>query len=254
MFSYAEYTEIIHLIKATGLATDYRQALTSDRFIIMRHDVEFSVERAFALSRLEDSLDFTADYFFQWTNNNYNILSRRHMEMIRDMSARGHRIGLHFALNGRTDIDEIRQQIRKEMDILSEMMGLSVKHFSIHRPSAEVLQANIKYPDIINAYQDEFFTFAPDAINNPHLKVKYLSDANHLWRYGYPDKATIGNYDKIQILTHPFAWTEKGYDNFHNYKSLIGEKSREMIDSIDKECKDFAEYREYFMNKCEEDN
>ncbi|MDR0221011.1 MAG: hypothetical protein LBI54_06375 [Lachnospiraceae bacterium] len=254
MFSYAEYTEIIHLIKATGLAADYHRALTSGRFIIMRHDVEFSVERAFALSRIESGLDFTADYFFQWTNNNYNILSRRHTEMIRDMSARGHRIGLHFALNGLTDMEEIRRQIRKEVDILSEMFGFPVRQFSIHRPSAEVLQANIKYPDIINAYQEEFFTYSPDAANAPHLPIKYLSDANHIWRYGYPDAATIGSHERLQILTHPFAWTEKGYDNFHNYQSLIGEKHREMIDSIDTECKDFNEYREYFMNKCEEDS
>ncbi|MDR0220792.1 MAG: hypothetical protein LBI54_05230, partial [Lachnospiraceae bacterium] len=66
---------------------------------------------------------------------------------------------------------------------------------------------------------------------------------------------TIESHDKIQILTHPFAWTEKGYDNFHNYQSLIREKRREMIDSIDSECKDFGEYREYFEAQInEEDN
>jgi hypothetical protein len=246
MFSYEEYREIVRAIKATGLSADYRQALASERFIIMRHDVEFSVERAYALSRLEDSLSFTADYFFQWTNNNYNILSCKNREMIKDMSGRGHRIGLHFALNGLTDMEEIGKQIRKEMDMLSEMMGFEVRQFSIHRPSAEVLQANIKYPDIINAYQDEFFKFSADAANETHLPVKYLSDANHIWRYGYPDEKTLNGHDKIQILTHPFAWTEKGYDNFENYQSLLREKYEEMLDSIDNECKDFHEYRERF--------
>jgi hypothetical protein len=248
MFSYEEYKEIIRTIKATGLATDYQRALASESFIIMRHDIEFSVERAFALSCLEDSLDFTADYFFQWTNNSYNILSRRNTEMIKDMAKRGHRIGLHFALNGLTDMEEIRQQIRKEVEILSEMMGLEVRQFSIHRPSAEALQANIKYPDIINAYQEEFFTYSADAAHDQHLRIKYLSDANHIWRYGYPDQETINSHDKLQILTHPFAWTEKGYDNRENYQSLIKEKYQEMIDSIDNECKDFHEYREHFAN------
>ena len=32
--------------------------------------------------------------------------------------------------------------------------------FSIHRPSADVLREDIKLPGIINAYQDEYFTFA----------------------------------------------------------------------------------------------
>ena len=36
----------------------------------------------------------------------------------------------------------------------------------------------------------------------------------------------------MQILTHPFAWSKKGYDNRDNYAVLIQEKYNEMIDSI----------------------
>ena len=79
------------------------------------------------------------------------------------------------------------------------------------------------------------------------LAVKYMSDANHIWRYGYPDEAAILGHDKVQILTHPFAWTKKGYDNFENYKTLVREKYIELIDSIDNECKDFGEYRDFFV-------
>jgi hypothetical protein len=249
MFSYEEYKEIIQNIKATGLYCDYRKALARERYIIMRHDVEYSVERAHALSRVEDSLDFTANYFFQWTNNSYNILSRRNTEMIRDMNERGHRIGLHFALNGLTDMEQVRKQIIKEMNILNEMFGFELRQFSIHRPSQSILRANIKLPGIINAYQDEFFTFSENAATDSQLKVKYLSDSNHIWRYGYPDAETLNGYGKIQILTHPFGWTKKGYDNFGNYQALVREKYVEMIDSIDNECKDFNAYREYFSEK-----
>ncbi|MCL2717322.1 MAG: hypothetical protein FWE14_00870 [Lachnospiraceae bacterium] len=249
MFSYNDYKEIIRVIKATGLDSSYEKAMTSERFIIMRHDVEFSVTRAHALSRIEDSLDFTANYFFQWTNNSYNILSRCNMDMIKDMHERGHRIGLHFALNGLTDLKLIRKQIIKEMNILSDMFGFKISQFSVHRPNQNILRANIKLPGIINAYQDDFFTFTDDFSEDSHLKVKYLSDANHIWRYGYPDEKTLNSYDKIQILTHPFAWTKKGYDNFENYKTLVNEKYIEMVNSIDNECKDFNEYREYFLTK-----
>lgn len=81
------------------------------------------------------------------------------------------------------------------------------------------------------------------------LPVKYFSDANHIWRYGYPDEQSISGYDKIQILTHPFAWTKKGYDNFANYQTLVREKYGEMVESIDNECKDFGEYKDFFMAK-----
>lgn len=247
MFSYADYREIIKIIQQTGLQTDYKQALARDRFILMRHDVEYSVERAYALSKVERSMDFTSTYFFQWTNNSYNILSRRNMDRIKDMHERGHNIGLHFALNGMTDMEQIRRQIVKEMDILSEMFGFEIDTFSIHRPSRDVLRENIKLLGKINAYQDEFFTFAEQVTEKTPVKVKYMSDANHIWRYGYPNRETIAGYDKVQILTHPFAWCKQGYDNFDNYKALMKEKFQELIESVDQECKDFGEYKDWFL-------
>jgi len=199
------------------------------------------------LAKVESSMDFTSTFFFQWTNNSYNILSRKNKDLIKDMHERGHTIGLHFALNGMTDMERIKKQIAKEMDILNSMFEFKMDTFSIHRPSKDVLRENIKLPGIINAYQDEFFTFAENVTENTPVSVKYLSDANHIWRYGYPDEKNILENDKVQILTHPFAWCKRGYDNFDNYKSLIKEKYIELINSVDNECKDFGEYKDWFM-------
>ncbi len=246
MFSYDDYREIIRLIKESGRQATYAEALGRDRFIIMRHDVEYSVDRALALSKVEESMDFTSAYFFQWTNNSYNILSRKNRDILTEMHERGHEIGLHFALNGITDMGMVRKQIEREIDMLSEMLGFEITSFSIHRPSPAVLAENIHLPGILNAYQDDFFHFDPKAGENSELRVKYLSDANHIWRYGYPDAETLAAHDKVQILVHPFGWTRKGYDNENNYRTLIDEKYTEMIDSIDRECKDFAALRPAF--------
>ena len=161
---------------------------------------------------------------------------------------RGHCIGLHFALNGLTDMQRIREQIAKEMEILDSMFEFKIDTFSIHRPSKDVLREDIKLPGILNAYQDEFFTFAENMTEDTPVKVKYMSDANHIWRYGYPDEKNIMDYNKVQILTHPFAWCKEGYDNFNNYKALIKEKYMELVDSVDHECKDFGEYKDWFMH------
>ncbi|WP_027209166.1 hypothetical protein [Butyrivibrio hungatei] len=246
MFSFDDYREIVRAIKATGRYATYEEALDKDSFVIMRHDVEYSVERAHALAKVEESMDFRSTFFFQWTNNSYNILSRKNRDILSDMHERGQHIGLHFALNGMTDMRVIRERIKQEIDMLSNMLGFEINSFSIHRPSPDVLAENIKISGIINAYQDDFFTFDPKATPESELDVKYLSDANHVWRYGYPDEETINKYDKVQILTHPFAWTKKGYDNLENYKTLVNEKYVELIDSIDNECKDFGALRDNF--------
>lgn len=249
MFSYDDYREIIRIIQSTGRQCGYQEALTRDRFIIMRHDVEYSVDRAWQLAKVEQSMDFTSTFFFQWTNNSYNILSRKNMDIIKDMHERGQRIGLHFALNGMTDMEQIKKRIRMEIDILSEMFGFQITEFSVHRPSKDVLRENIKLDGVLNAYQDDFFTFADKITDDTELGVKYMSDANHIWRYGYPDEENITGHDKVQILVHPFAWSREGCNNFENYRALIQEKYRELVESVDNECKDFGEYREYFMGK-----
>ena len=246
MFSFDDYREIIRVIKETGRYCTFEEAKDKDEFIIMRHDVEYSVERAYALSKVEESMDFRSTFFFQWTNNSYNILSRKNRDILTDMHERGQNIGLHFALNGMTDMRLIRDRIKQEINMLSDMLGFEINSFSIHRPSPDVLAEDIKLNGILNAYQDEFFTFDPKASPDSKLEVKYMSDANHIWRYGYPDEETIKSHDKIQILTHPFAWTRKGYDNLDNYKTLVNEKYKELIDSIDNECKDFGPIRDEF--------
>ncbi len=247
MFSYDDYREIIQAVKDSGRAKKYPEALGSDEFVIMRHDVEYSVERSYQLSLVETEMDFSSTWFLQFTNNSYNPFSRTTKEMLKRMRENGHTIGLHFALDGETDMEVIRGQIPKQLEIMSYMLGFEVNQFSIHRPPAEALAANFKYPGIINAYQDEFFTFAPDVTEDSDLDVKYMSDANHIWRYGYPTRDNILNHKKVQILTHPFGWCEAGYDNHDNYVSLVKEKYKAMIRSIDDECKDFKEYLDEFL-------
>lgn len=244
MFSFEDYKKIIKLVKESGRAANFREALTMDRFIIVRHDVEFSVDRAYAISLLESGLDFTSTFFFQWTNNAYNILSKRNMDKIKRMHDNGHKIGLHYAVCGLTDMEQIKAQISKEMRVLSEMFEFEITEFSIHRPSAALLKENIHLPGALNAYQDDFFTFAENVTVDTPLGVRYFSDAQHRWNYGLtPDRETLAKYDRIQILTHPYSWTEEGYDNLENFRYLVKERNAELLDTIDSECRHFAAVR-----------
>ncbi|MDD2969857.1 MAG: hypothetical protein PHT21_09870 [Lachnospiraceae bacterium] len=243
MFSYEEYRKIIKIMQKSGKYTTFHEAKEKDEFILMRHDVEFSVDRAYELAQVEKSMDFTSAYFFQWTNNSYNILSKKNTDMIREMHEEGHTIGLHFAVNGLTDIEEIKEKIMLEMKVLSSMMGFDIETFSVHRPSKEILRANIKLNGIINAYEDHFFTFAEAIDDNTALEVKYLSDAMHKWNYGIPDEETLLGNKKVQVLTHPYSWTEQGHDNLNNFKTLIEERNYELLETINGECKHFADIR-----------
>ena len=106
--SYAEYQSILKCILAEGKLMDFTEVTeNTSEFILLRHDVEFSVERAWKLSLIETKFGVNASYFVQVTNNTYNVLSKRHLDMLIDMEKRGHHIGLHYHVNGGTNIKRI---------------------------------------------------------------------------------------------------------------------------------------------------
>jgi len=43
----------------------------------------------------------------------------------------------------------------------------------------------------------------------------------------------------MQLLTHPYSWTEDGYDNISNYTKLIQERNQELLKSMNSETKTF---------------
>lgn len=248
MFSYDDYRKIISFVRQSGNYTSFHALRENpgahERFVLMRHDVEFSVDRAYDLAVLEDHENFHSSYFFQLTNNTYNLLSLKNRVLVKKILALGHTVGLHFHLNGLSDLKTIKAQIKKEVDVMSDFLGFKVDCFSIHRPPVDILRSNITIPGLINTYGDQFFSFTENMEGNPP-EIKYISDARHQWNYGLkPDKETILSHDKIQILTHPYSWTEKGYDNFNNFKTLVEEKQKELKETIDRECKHFAAIRD----------
>ena len=249
MFSYQDYKNIIDLIKESKRQATHTEALKRDEFVVMRHDVEFSVKRAYDLAKFEKEMDFTSNYFFQWTNNSYNLLSKESLDMIHEMHNDGHKIGLHFALNGLTDMKEVRRRLKLEIAALSSLLEFDIDTFSIHRPSKDVLRENIKMPNIVNAYQDELFTFKEEITEGMSTEVKYISDANHKWNYGLPNAETILGNKKVQILVHPYTWTKTGWDNENNFRTLVLEKNMELIDTMDGDCKHFHAVRDYVIEQ-----
>lgn len=241
--SYEVYRKIIGDIQKSGHYCDYWNAIGKKQFIIMRHDVEFSMERAYNLSLVESEMGFQSTYFVQITNNSYNALSKKGIDMMRDMADRGHHIGLHYHLNGQRDATAVRDGVRDQLRIMSEMVGFAIDRYSFHRPVKEVYYYDIRIDGVINAYSSEFFSYAENVDETTKLDVKYIADSKHRWNYGYPDSPTFQKFPKLQILIHPFSWTQEGYDNFNNFRTLIEEKRAALVDTLDGEFMRFREVR-----------
>lgn len=246
-FSYQEYMNIINNIKKTGKLKDYSEVDDSTlEFIVLRHDVEFSVERAYNMALYEaNKCGLTTSYFFQLRNNSYNTLSKQSLDLIREIYKMGHKIGLHVHLGELNRLDDIEEYISKDIDILQFYSKVPIDRYSFHRPTNEVLFLNLRIDNLINTYSDIFFHHMERIDDKNKLKIKYYADSMHKWKYGYPNEDELEINDRIQLLFHPYSWTKEGYNNYDNFKSLINEKTKSLILTIESECKHFISEERY---------
>ena len=72
-FSFNEYKEILKIFK--NKFSDYSKALVKKKFVILKHDVEFSVSRALEIAKIEYQAGVKSTFFFQVISNAYNPFS-----------------------------------------------------------------------------------------------------------------------------------------------------------------------------------
>ncbi|MBQ9361192.1 MAG: hypothetical protein IJT96_09185 [Lachnospiraceae bacterium] len=205
-FSYNSYFELIKEIKDAGYHPVFfdEDLNEKERVFILRHDVDFSVEKAYEMAVQEDGNNIHSTFFFMVSSNQYNPLSRKNRDFIKKIHYMGHKIGLHFdeTLYGewKTASDFVRN-VLSEVEILGDIIkGTDV--VSMHEPSKKLLDADLRIErenndrEIINTYSKRFFR-----------DFKYISDSRMEWHEDF--SSILGEYDRLQILTHPIWWNKK---------------------------------------------
>lgn len=241
MFSYSEYKDIVNMVKKHLPIVDFKNVLSIPKFCVLRHDIEFSVDRALQLARVEtEELGVTSTYTVQLRNNTYNALSEKNIESVREIRKLGHSIGLHQNPPPMSD-SELIDYISKDIETLEHYYGFEVDRFAFHRcgSNPQILEKYIQVPNKINCYAEDFFHYFQGE-RPSKLNVHYVADSNHKWKYGSPLDLDFNEVDKLQLLTHPYSWTVEGIeDNHDNYKLLIQERINELITSMDTETRTF---------------
>lgn len=205
-FTYDGYIELINLLKENRYQIgNYHDWEEYDRCVILRHDVDNDLQKALEMAELEYRNGIRSTYFVLLTSNFYNLYSHKSRKILSKVQDMGHTIGIHFdemaypADSG--NANRIELDIQRELDILSEILGKKVIDFSYHRPTKEILDADISITGVVNAYGTRFFK-----------EFKYLSDSRMHWREPVKEIIQSGRFLRLQVLTHPFWYqeTEKG--------------------------------------------
>lgn len=199
-FTFDSYKELIKLLKDKGYHFCNYHNYDDNCSCIMRHDIDYSIEKAIEFAYIERDMGISSTYFVLFTSDFYNVFSRRVVEKLRAISKLGHEIGLHFDEKYYDFLDEegMIKTIQKESSLLGEAIGEKISCVSMHRPSRWVLDANLEIPGVINSYGKTFFQ-----------DFKYVSDSRMRWRENILKYISEKTYSKLHILTHAFWYGEQ---------------------------------------------
>ena len=243
MFSYSEFKNIIQLIKVNLPIVDFADVnKNTKKFCVVRHDIEFSVDRALKMARVEaDELGISSTYTVQLRNNTYNALSEKNIKAIQEIKKLGHKIGLHQNPPN-LSASKITENIQRDIQVLEHYYEFKIDRFAFHRPNLnpELLAWYVQVDDLINCNGELFFHYFKKE-KPKTLNVTYLSDSNILWKFGHPLEVDFSKVQKLHVLMHPFSWTESGYQNYSNFVSLIRERNQELLHSMNSETSSFPQ-------------
>jgi len=198
-FTEIQYREIIRIAKARYEFSSFTEIPWGRRFVLWRHDVDFSLNRAMSLARIESEMGVFATYFFDLHSSYYNVLEREQSALVKSVLGLGHQVGIHFD----TSFYDIRAEhdlgefLLREREVFELLLGCSPAAFSFHNPTElELAWGEDSYAGLVNCYSRTL-----------RSKVSYCSDSNGYWRHRrLIDVLSDGDEDGIHVLTHPEHW------------------------------------------------
>ena len=204
-----------HWIKAKSLGYEFVRfrdflpgaAELPERYVALRHDVDFAPEYSLELAELEHEAGVASTFFVLVDGGFYNPLERAVVEQVRRIHALGHEVGLHFAVSSAVD-EDLSREVAFRLRVLSEIVGAPVRSFSQHDP------ANAGFAQVALPADSEPCVDAYQAIREHGLL--YVSESALTWREHTFESALRAGRN-LCLLAHAHSWLHPESD----YVALI---------------------------------
>lgn len=173
------------------------------KFAILRHDIDFSPERALAIARIEAELGVSSNFTVLLTGEYYSPFEKNVQRALIEIDRLGHNVGLHFDArwNSISREGDLEDALRSEAVVLKRLLERKedISFFSFHNTTPFTMGCRGRsYAGLWNAYagilQDQ---------------VQYTSDSNGYWIHRSWDELLDQQHDRIQVLTHPEWWCKE---------------------------------------------
>jgi hypothetical protein len=200
-FTRENYSRLLELAKRSYTFRRFTDWVPSERFVLWRHDVDFSPQAAVKLAEREADAGVVATYFVWLHSDFYNLLERDVTDCVRALARLGHDVGLHFDTGYAAVVDApgLMAGLSREQQILEDLLEQPVRVFSFHNPTPETRAFGAAtYAGLTNAAADVFYR-----------EVAFCSDSNGYWRdRRLEDVLTAASDPRLQVLTHPEMWQD----------------------------------------------
>ena len=192
-FTLGHYRELLEAARAGGYRFAGFESPPGRGDLLLRHDVDLSLDAALRIAELEAAAGASATYFLMTESVFYNLASKEGVAVLDRLRALGHRVGLH-AVYPTARLDERFDPV-----------------VAWHNPDPEYMTAPIE--GAVNVMQEGWFD-----------PPTYRSDSNQRWRFGCPhEELRAGAFPWLQLLTHPEIWVYPG--------ATMGQTMRAMLDA-----------------------
>jgi len=201
-FDLTHYRELLDAAKAGGYRFATFEAEPQPGDVLLRHDVDLSLEAALELARLEQEAGARATYFLMKESVFYNLDSELGRETLRELRSLGHAVGLH-GVYPRASRDDRFDAV-----------------LAWHNPDPEYMHEPVS--GFVNVMQPPWFT-----------RGKYRSDSNQHWREGCPhEELHAGTFEWLQLLTHPEIWVYEGGTMGETMRAMLEQKQGEWLEHL----------------------
>lgn len=192
-FDLEHYAELLDAARAGGYRFAHFDQQPRRRDLLLRHDVDLSLDAALQMAEVEAETGASATYFLMTESVFYNLASTEGVAAISRLRELGHRVGLH-AVHPNALLDERFDPV-----------------VAWHNPDPAFMSQRIE--GAVNVMQEGYFD-----------PPTYRSDSNQRWRFGCPhEELRAGSFAWLQLLTHPEIWVYPG--------STMGQTMRAMLDA-----------------------
>jgi hypothetical protein len=179
-FDLAHYRELLRAAQAGGYRWAGFDRPPESGDLIVRHDVDLSLEATLLLAEAEAEEGAWSTWFLMTRSSFYNLASAEGERALDRLHELGHRVA-HHAVFPNVDLD-----------------GRFDPVVAWHNPDPGFMTAEIA--GAANVMRPPFFD--PD---------HYRSDSNQNWRNGCPhEQLARGEFEWLQLLIHPEIWAFEG--------------------------------------------